>query len=75
MHSNSNQQEWKEQVAKYPMDLKNMKYLYDSIDVIGVSGESLGLHAPSAIVHSGYTGVLPMRYMIECFGVRCELLL
>jgi len=27
-------------VAKYPMDLKNMKNLYDAIDVIGVSGES-----------------------------------
>lgn len=31
-------QEWKEQVKKYPMDLPNMKALYDTIDVIGVSG-------------------------------------
>jgi hypothetical protein len=25
-------------VAKYPMDLGNMKSLYDAVDVIGVSG-------------------------------------
>lgn len=30
---------WKEQAPKYPMDLPNMKRLYDAIDVIGVSGE------------------------------------
>ncbi|KAI8466523.1 MAG: hypothetical protein J3K34DRAFT_433415 [Monoraphidium minutum] len=29
--------EWKEQVQKFPMDLPNMKRLYDAIDVIGVS--------------------------------------
>ncbi|KAI8466695.1 MAG: hypothetical protein J3K34DRAFT_432891 [Monoraphidium minutum] len=29
--------EWKEQVKKYPMDLPNMKRLYDAIDVIGLS--------------------------------------
>eukprot|EP00878_Enallax_costatus_P001421 GHUV01001571.1.p1 GENE.GHUV01001571.1~~GHUV01001571.1.p1 ORF type:complete len:424 (+),score=133.23 GHUV01001571.1:197-1468(+) len=29
--------EWKEQSNKYPMDLPNMKKLYDAVDVIGVS--------------------------------------
>ena len=33
-------QEWNEQVKKYPMDLAGMKSLYDSVDVIGLSGES-----------------------------------
>lgn len=31
-------QEWKEQSAKYPMDLRGMRQLYDIIDVIGLSG-------------------------------------
>jgi hypothetical protein len=31
--------EWKAQAKKYPMDLANMKRLYESVDVIGVSGK------------------------------------
>lgn len=31
--------EWKKQAAKYPMDLPNMKKLYETVDVIGLSGE------------------------------------
>lgn len=30
--------QWKAQAAKYPMDLPNMKRLYQAVDVIGVSG-------------------------------------
>jgi hypothetical protein len=30
--------EWKKQSGKYPMDLPNMKKLYEAVDVIGLSG-------------------------------------
>jgi hypothetical protein len=30
--------EWKAQARKFPMDLPNMKRLYQAVDVIGVSG-------------------------------------
>lgn len=30
--------EWKKQASKYPMDLPNMKKLYEAVDVIGLSG-------------------------------------
>jgi len=32
--------EWKKQASKYPMDLPNMKKLYEAVDVIGLSGGS-----------------------------------
>lgn len=31
--------EWKKQASKFPMDLPNMKKLYEAVDVIGLSGE------------------------------------
>ncbi len=34
--------EWKQQAKNYPMDLPNMKKLYQAVDVIGVSGELPG---------------------------------
>lgn len=30
--------EWKKQAGKHPMDLPNMKKLYEAVDVIGLSG-------------------------------------
>jgi hypothetical protein len=35
-------QEWRAQAAKYPLDLPNMKRLYDAVDVIGLSGAVAG---------------------------------
>jgi hypothetical protein len=32
--------EWKKQAGKFPMDLPNMKKLYEAVDVIGLSGEN-----------------------------------
>ena len=32
---------WAEQAGKYPLDLPNMRKLYQAIDIIGVSGESV----------------------------------
>jgi hypothetical protein len=36
--------EWKKQSSKFPMDLPNMKKLYEAVDVIGLSGR----HTPPA---------------------------
>lgn len=33
--------EWKKQAGKFPMDLPNMKKLYEAVDVIGLSGEHM----------------------------------
>jgi hypothetical protein len=47
--------EWKKQSSKYPMDLPNMKKLYEAVDVIGLSG---GHHATFNIWASAFRQVL-----------------
>jgi hypothetical protein len=49
--------EWKKQSAKYPMDLPNMKKLYDAVDVIGLSGVRRAADAAAAAPTAAAVGI------------------
>lgn len=62
--------EWKKQSAKYPMDLPNMKKLYEAVDVIGLSGGLLLLLLPLVSDKwdgaSGCMGGVPTQRVSMC---------